>query len=72
MSASGQQAYDHAIREFVALVLFGAPPRFNRTVLLRYRIHLEQASRRARDDQPAAGRCPACRLGSRRLDGSEG
>jgi hypothetical protein len=25
-SRSGQQTYDHAIREFVALVLFGTPP----------------------------------------------
>jgi hypothetical protein len=41
-SASGQRTYDHAIREFVAW--YCAEPRlaFNRTVVLRYRIHLEQ------------------------------
>ncbi|MEP7304449.1 MAG: hypothetical protein ABJA98_02915 [Acidobacteriota bacterium] len=41
-SASGQRAYAHAIREFVAW--YCAEPRlaFNRTVVLRYRIHLEQ------------------------------
>jgi hypothetical protein len=38
-SATGQRTYDFAIRQFVAW-LFGAP--FNRTVVLRYRIHLEQ------------------------------
>src|SRR4026209_200131 len=41
-SASGQRTYEHAIREFVAW--YCAEPRlaFNRTVVLRYRIHLEQ------------------------------
>jgi len=41
-SASGQRTYEHAIREFVTW--FCAEPRlaFNRTVVLRYRIHLEQ------------------------------
>jgi integrase len=41
-SASGQRTYDHAIREFV--VWYCSEPRlaFNRTVVLRYRIHLEQ------------------------------
>src|SRR5688572_17718561 len=41
-SAGGQRTYDHAIREFVAW--YCAEPRlaFNRTVVLRYRIHLEQ------------------------------
>jgi hypothetical protein len=41
-SASGQRTYDHAIREFVAW--YCAEPRLalNRTVVLRYRIHLEQ------------------------------
>jgi hypothetical protein len=40
-SASGQRPYDHAIREFV--VWYCSEPRlaFNRTVVLRYRIHLE-------------------------------
>jgi hypothetical protein len=41
-SASGQRTYDHAIREFV--VWYCSAPRlaFNRTDVLRYRIHLEQ------------------------------
>jgi hypothetical protein len=41
-SSSGQRTYDHAIREFVAW--YWSEPRlaFNRTVVLRYRIHLEQ------------------------------
>jgi site-specific recombinase XerD len=41
-SASGQRTYDHAITEFVAW--YSSEPRlaFNRTVVLRYRIHLEQ------------------------------
>ena len=40
-SASGQRTYDHAIREFA---WYCSEPRFafNRTVVLRYRIHLEQ------------------------------
>ena len=42
-SASGQRTYDHAINEFVAW-WYCSEPRlaFNRTVVLRYRIHLEQ------------------------------
>jgi len=41
-SASGQRTYDHAIREFVAW--YCSEPRLasNRTVVLRYRIQLEQ------------------------------
>jgi len=41
-SRSGQRTYDHAIREFVAW--YCSEPRLasNRTVVLRYRIHLEQ------------------------------
>jgi hypothetical protein len=41
-SRRGQRTYDHAIREFVAW--YRSEPRlaFNRTVVLRYRIHLEQ------------------------------
>jgi site-specific recombinase XerD len=41
-SASGQRAYDHAIREFVAWYCSEPRLAFNRTVVLRYRIHLEQ------------------------------
>ena len=40
-SASGQRTYDHAIREFVAWYCSQPRLAFNRTVVLRYRIHLE-------------------------------
>src|SRR5712671_5821508 len=41
-SASGQRTYDHAIREFVAWYCSEPRLAFNRPVVLRYRIHLEQ------------------------------
>lgn len=41
-SRSGQRTYDHAIREFVAWYCSEPRLAFNRTVVLRYRIHLEQ------------------------------
>ena len=41
-SVSGQRTYDHAIREFVAWYCSEPRIAFNRTVVLRYRIHLEQ------------------------------
>src|SRR6185369_8516717 len=41
-SISGQRSYDHAIREFVAWYCSEPRLAFNRTVVLRYRIHLEQ------------------------------
>lgn len=41
-SASGQRTYDHAIREFVGWCCSEPRLAFNRTVVLRYRIHLEQ------------------------------
>jgi integrase len=41
-SASGQRTYDHAIREFVAWYCSEPRLAFNRTVVLRYRTHLEQ------------------------------
>jgi integrase len=41
-SASGQRTYDHAIREFVAWYCSEPRLAFNRTVVLRYRISLEQ------------------------------
>jgi hypothetical protein len=47
-SASGQRTYEHAIREFVAWYCSEPRLAFNRTVVLRYRIHLEQ-----RDYAPA-------------------
>src|SRR3970040_206470 len=47
-SRSGQRTYDHAIREFVAWYCSEPRLAFNRTVVLRYRIHLEP-----RQDAPA-------------------
>jgi site-specific recombinase XerD len=41
-SASGQRTYEHAIREFVAWYCSEPRLAFNRTVVLCYRIHLEQ------------------------------
>ena len=41
-SRSGQRTYDHAIREFVAWYCSEPRLAFTRTVVLRYRIHLEQ------------------------------
>src|SRR5580765_8581204 len=41
-SASAQRTYDHAIREFVGWYCSEPRLAFNRTVALRYRIHLEQ------------------------------
>ena len=41
-SAGGQRTYDHAIREFVAWCCSEPRLAFNRTVVMRYRIHFEQ------------------------------
>jgi len=41
-STSAQRTYDHAIREFVAWYCVESRLAFNRTVVLRYRIYLEQ------------------------------
>ena len=41
-SQSGQRTYDHAINEFVGWYCSEPRLAFNRTVVLRYRIHLEQ------------------------------
>src|SRR5215208_5149958 len=41
-STSGQRTYEHAITEFVASYCSEPRLAFNRTVVLRYRIHLEQ------------------------------
>ncbi len=40
--ASGQRTYEHAIWEFVAWYYSEPRLAFNRTIVLRYRIHLEQ------------------------------
>jgi hypothetical protein len=58
-SASGQRTYEHAIREFVGWYCSEPRLAFNRTVVLRYRMHLEPAPLRARYDQSAPrGRSP--------------
>ena len=41
-SASGQRTYEHAIQEFVAWYCSEPRLAFNRTIVLGYRIHLEQ------------------------------
>jgi site-specific recombinase XerD len=41
-STSGQRTYDHAFQEFVAWYCSEPRLAFNRTVVLRYRIHLEE------------------------------
>ena len=58
-SASGQRTYDHALREFVAWYCSEPRLAFNRTVVLRYRIHLEQK----RAGSPADGDLPLINLG---------
>jgi hypothetical protein len=57
-SASGQRSYDHAIREFVGSYCPAPGSRSTRTVVRRYRIHLEQrhyASTTTCASQPSAG-----------------
>jgi hypothetical protein len=65
-SSSGQRTYDHAIGELVAWYCSEPRLAFNRTVVLRYRIHLEH---RGCDgyDQSSAGCRPSHRVrGGRR------
>ena len=45
-SGSGQRTYDHAIREFVTWYCSEPRLAFNRIVVLRYHIHLEQRGMR--------------------------
>src|ERR671920_1388927 len=82
-SASGQRTYDHAITEFVAWYCSEPRLAFNRTVVLRYRIHLEQrhyapatinlrlaAVRRIADEAADAGLLsPELAAGIRRVKG---
>jgi hypothetical protein len=62
-SASGQRTYEHAIREFVAWCCSEPRLAFNRTVVPRYRIYLEQRLR-AGNHQPAARSSPPYRVRS--------
>jgi integrase len=82
-SSSGQRTYDHAIREFVTWYCSEPRLAFNRTVVLRYRIHLEQrhyapatinlrlaAVRRVADEAADAGLLsPELAAGIRRVKG---
>src|SRR5688572_30346699 len=52
-SASGQRTYEHAIREFVGWYCSEPRLAFNRSVVLRYRIYLEQCHYAAGHDQSA-------------------
>ena len=54
-SKSGQRTYDRAITDFVEW--YRSKPRlaFNRTMVLRYRIYLEQKQYRSDDNQPPLG-----------------
>src|SRR5438477_2425718 len=61
-SASGQRTYEHAIREFVAWYCSEPRLAFNRSVVLRYRIHPGAAPLGARDHQPAARSSPPYRV----------
>ena len=45
-SASGRRTFEHAIREFVTWYCSEPRLAFNRTVVLRYRIHLERRDMR--------------------------
>src|SRR5215467_1299086 len=65
-SVSGQRTYDHAIREFVTWYCSEPRLAFNRTVVLRYRIHLEQRGYAPAHDQPSARGGSPRRVRSRR------
>jgi len=56
-SASGQRAYDHALREFVAWYCSEPRLAFNRTVVLRSRIRPPRSLPGHRRRVAAAGRC---------------
>ena len=60
-SKSGQRTYDHAITEFVEWYCSEPRLAFNRTVVLRYRISLEQR-RYAPSTISSSGMCPYKRL----------
>jgi hypothetical protein len=80
-SASGQRTYDHAIRGFVGWYCSESRLAFNGTVVLRYRIHLEQrgyapatinlrlaAVRRIAYEAPNASIIFTCSVGTPALD----
>ena len=61
-SASSQRSYDHAIREFIEWYCSEPRLAFNKTVVTRYRITLEQKHLRSFYHQPETGRGPAAGL----------
>jgi hypothetical protein len=54
-SPSSQRSYDHAIREFTDWYCSEPRLAFNKTVVTRYRISLEQRHLRSLDNQPEIG-----------------
>ena len=54
-SPDSRRGYQHAIDEFVAWYCSEPRLAFNKTVVLRYRFHLEEARPRSWDDQRANG-----------------
>jgi hypothetical protein len=70
-SKSGQRTYDCVITDFVDWYCSGPRLAFNRTVVLRYRIYLEQKQYAPttinNNDQPAPGRRATSRVRSRRF-----
>ena len=62
-AVSSQESYGHAIDEFITWYCSEPRLSFSRTVVLRYRIHLEQRPRSI-DDQCSACGCPAARIRS--------
>src|SRR5271155_5298132 len=68
-SPSSQRTYDHAIREFIEWYCSEPRLAFNKTVVTRYRISLEQTALCINHDQPATRRSSevglrGCRLRS--------
>jgi len=61
-SKSGQRSYDRAITDFVDWYCSEPRLAFNRTVVLRYRIFLEQKQYAGHNHQSPLGCCPTCRI----------
>jgi hypothetical protein len=66
-SKSGQQTYHHAINEFVDWYCSEPRLAFNRTVILRYRIHFGTTTPRSNNDKPKVGCGQARRVRGLRL-----
>jgi hypothetical protein len=57
-SQSSRRSYDHAIREFIEWYCSEPRLAFNKTVVTRYRIFLEQAHYASSNYQPPTGSSP--------------